>query len=76
MSCGQYRYRLHDTTGDELGLLEHPAPNLEAGDVVVTRDGREALVTARVEAEQGHAGGAARRWLSHPRPLTSDQSIA
>jgi hypothetical protein len=27
-------YRLHDTPGDDLGLLEHPAPNLEPGDVV------------------------------------------
>jgi urease accessory protein UreE len=45
-------YRLHDTTGDDLGLLEHPAPNLEPGDVVVA-DGREALVTVRVEAEPG-----------------------
>jgi hypothetical protein len=45
--------RLHDTTGDDLGLLEHPAPNLEPGDVVVLGDGREALVTARVEAEPG-----------------------
>jgi urease accessory protein UreE len=42
-------YRLHDTTGDDLGLLEHPAPNLEPGDVVVVADGREAVVTARVE---------------------------
>jgi hypothetical protein len=39
-------YRLHDTTGDDLGLLEHPAPNLEPGDVVVLADGREAVVTA------------------------------
>jgi hypothetical protein len=46
-------YRLHDTTGDDLGLLEHPAPNLEPGDVVVVADGREAIVTARVEAEPG-----------------------
>ena len=46
-------YRLHDTAGDDLGLLEHPAPNLEAGDVVVLADGREALVTARVEIEPG-----------------------
>jgi hypothetical protein len=44
---------LHDTTGDDLGLLEHPAPNLEPGDVVVVADGREAIVTARVEAEPG-----------------------
>jgi hypothetical protein len=34
-------YRLQDTTGDDLGLLEHPAPNLEPGDVVVlATDGR------------------------------------
>jgi hypothetical protein len=46
-------YRLHDTTGDDLGLLEHPAPNLEPGDVVVVADGREAVVTARVEAGPG-----------------------
>jgi hypothetical protein len=45
-------YRLHDTTGGDLGLLE-PAPNLEPGDVVVVADGREAVVTARVEAEPG-----------------------
>ena len=47
------RYRLRDTTGDDLGLLEHPAPNLEPGDVVALADGREALVTARVDAEPG-----------------------
>jgi hypothetical protein len=46
-------YRLHDTSGDDLGLLEHPAPNLEPGDVVVVADGREAIVTARVEAQPG-----------------------
>jgi hypothetical protein len=45
--------RLHDTTGDDLGPLEHPAPNLEPGDVVVLPDGREALVTARAEVEPG-----------------------
>jgi hypothetical protein len=33
--------------------LEHPAPNIEPGDVVVVADGREAIVTARVEAEAG-----------------------
>ena len=46
-------YRLHDTTGDDLGLLEHPAPNVEPGDVVVLAEGREALVTARVESQPG-----------------------
>jgi hypothetical protein len=33
-------YFLHGTSGDDLGLLEHPAPNLEPGDVVVLEDGR------------------------------------
>jgi hypothetical protein len=46
-------YRLHAHDGDDLGLLEHPARNLEPGDVVVLADGREALVTARVEAQPG-----------------------
>lgn len=41
-------YRVHDHTGDDLGLIEHPAPNLEAGDVIALPDGREALITARV----------------------------
>jgi len=33
-----------------LGLLEHPAPNVEPGDYVVLQDGRQALVTGRIEA--------------------------
>jgi hypothetical protein len=40
--------RLHSTDGDDF-LLEHPAPNVEAGDVVMLADGREALVTSRVD---------------------------
>ena len=75
MSCGQYRYRLHDTTGDELGLLEYPAPNVEAGDVVVTPDGREALVTARVEADAGPLSALLQVAIA-PTPLTSDDFIA
>ena len=46
-------YRLHDTTGADLGSLDHPAPNLEPGDVVWLLDGQEAVVTGRVEAEPG-----------------------
>lgn len=46
-------YRVHDTTGDDLGLIEHPAPNVEPGDVLALHDGREALVTARVESKPG-----------------------
>ena len=52
-------YRLHAHDGDDLGLLEHPAPNVEPGDIVMLADGREALMTARVEARPGPAGGVA-----------------
>ena len=33
-----------------LGLLEHPAPNLNPGDLVVLPDGREARITAVIGA--------------------------
>jgi hypothetical protein len=46
-------YRLHSTDGNDLGILEHPAPNLEAGDVVILPDGREARVTAAIGAGRG-----------------------
>ena len=46
-----FTYRLHDTTGDDVGLLEHPAPNLEPGDVLVLADGREALTVSRASRE-------------------------
>ena len=69
--------RVHDTTGDDLGLLEHPAPNLEPGDVLVVADGREAIVTARVEAEPGPGPLVALLEVAiAPTPLTSDESIA
>ena len=61
-------YRLHDTTGDDLGLIEHPAPNVEPGDEVIVPDRREALVIARVEAQPGPLPPrrprlSGRRWL-------------
>jgi len=43
------RYVVQDGTG-YVGILEHASQTLEAGDVVVLGDGREALVTARVGA--------------------------
>lgn len=46
-------YRLHDTTGEDLGLFEHATLNVEPGDVHELGDGREALVNARVETEGG-----------------------
>jgi hypothetical protein len=42
-------YRVRDTAGDDLGLIVHPAPNVEPGDVVQLADGHDAIVTARVE---------------------------
>jgi hypothetical protein len=47
-----YRYHLHDTTGDDLGTVEHPAPNVEPGGVLILPDGREA-VTCRVRQTAG-----------------------
>jgi hypothetical protein len=63
-------YRLHDTTGDDLGLLEHPAPNVEPGDVVILLDNREALVTARVEV------GAALAALLEVVPATPERPVS
>jgi hypothetical protein len=68
-------YRLHDTNGEDLGLLEHPAPNVEPGDVVTLPDGREAIVTARVETDAGQLTALLEVAIA-PTPLTSDDSIA
>lgn len=69
-----FTYRLHDTTGDDLGLIEHPAPNVEPGDVLVLDDGRDALVTARVETNGGQLAALLEVAIV-PTPLTSDESI-
>lgn len=44
-------YRIHSTSGDDLGLIDHPAPNVEPGDVVELPSGHDAIVTARVETD-------------------------
>ena len=69
-------YRVHDTTGDDSGTAEHPAPNVEPGDGGMLEDGREALVTARVETYE--CGPLARlpQVVVAPTPLTIDESIA
>jgi hypothetical protein len=46
-------YRLYSTAGDDLGVIEHPAPNLEPGDVVQLPDGHDGIVSARVETDDG-----------------------
>ena len=68
-------YRLHDTAGDDLGTTEHPAPNVEPGDVVVLADGREALVTAQVETGGVGSFAALLEVAIAPTPLESDGSI-
>jgi hypothetical protein len=50
-------YRLRDHNADDLGVLLHPAPNVEPGDVLILADGGEALVTGRVETEGGPLAG-------------------
>ena len=69
-------YGVHDTSGDDLGVIEHPAPNVEPGDVVVLDDGREALVTALVETDGRGPFAALLEVAIAPTPLTSDDSIA
>ena len=69
------RFRLRDTTGDDLGLIKHPAPNVEPGDVLTLPDSRDALVTARVEAEPGPLAALLEVAVA-PTPLTADDSIA
>jgi hypothetical protein len=49
-------YRLHAHDGDDLGLLEHPAPNVEPGDIVMFR-GR-----ARGARDGARRGAAGTRW--------------
>lgn len=47
-----FRYSLHDTEGNDLGELQHPAPNLEPGDAVMTEDGRPWRVVRYVVAPE------------------------
>jgi len=59
-------FRYHDTTGDDLGLLEHPAANVEPGDVVMLRDGRgRSSRHGWRPAGSGHSRGC---WRSRSRP--------
>ena len=65
-----FRYRLHDTDGDDLGELPHPAPNLEPGDTVTTEDGRSWRVVRYVLAP---AEAPVHRLLEvEPEPATED----
>jgi hypothetical protein len=49
-----YVYRLRDDeSGQDLGILEHPAPNVDVGDIVLLADNHEAIVTARADGGRG-----------------------
>ena len=54
----------------------HAATNVEPGDIVLLTDGREALVTARVETPEGSPFGALLEVAVAPTPLTSDDGVA
>jgi len=47
--------RLFDAETNDLGLLRHPAPNLESGDVLILEDDLEVIVTGRVDASPNRA---------------------
>jgi hypothetical protein len=62
-------YHLRDAeTGKSLGILEHPAPNVDVADVVLLADGREAIVTARVESGRGSRSAAVLELTVSPFP--------
>jgi hypothetical protein len=67
-------YRLHYDTGDDVGTIEHAARNIEPGDIVFLPDGREALVTARVEAEPGPLA-ALLEVVVAPSPIDGDDAL-
>ena len=47
-----YKLYLYDCS-DDLGVLDHPAPNLEAGDEVTLDDGRRYRIVSMVTAPPG-----------------------
>jgi len=53
--------------GGYTGLLEQPSPHLKAGDVIVLADGREALVTVRMESWHGSRFAATLHLLISPK---------
>jgi hypothetical protein len=69
-------YRLRDDeTGDDLEVVEHPAPNVEPGDIVLLADGRETVVTARVEGGRGSRITAVLEVAVSPFPPQTPPSI-
>lgn len=57
------------------GLIEHPAPNVEPGDVVMLEDGREGLVTTRVETGGRGPFAAFLEVVVAPTPFDADDAL-
>jgi hypothetical protein len=65
-------YRLRDDeSGEDIGILEHPAPNVDVGDILLLADNREAIVTARVDGGRGSRVTALLEIVVSPFPPTT-----
>ena len=52
-----YRFRLIDTAGSELGIVEYEVPSIDEGDTVRLPDGSPATVIEIYDDEHGREGG-------------------
>ena len=69
-----FRYRLNDTDGGYVGDLEHPAPNLEPGDLVTTEDGRRWRVVSSPATTR--RGGGAHLGFGMPATMSRSRGVA
>jgi hypothetical protein len=53
-----FRFRLVDMAGSELGIVTHPAPSVEMGEIVHLPDGKATeVVEVYDDEEHGRSGG-------------------
>jgi hypothetical protein len=52
-----FRYRLIDTAGGEIGIIDDPRPRIELGDRVRLPDGTPGTVVDLYDDEDGKEGG-------------------
>jgi hypothetical protein len=53
--CVMPSYDVYDSVGGNVGRIEHPAPNVEPGDVLLLEDVAEVVVTRRIDLDGGTA---------------------
>ncbi len=53
----RFRYRLIDTAGGEIGIIEDSRPVIQFGDRVTLPDGSSGLVVDVYDCEHGKEGG-------------------